>query len=414
METPSLKICDVVQFYSTLSGGVRRYVHEKIAYLMEHTPHSHCLVIPSHRNAITHEGRTSVYEIKSPKLIGSNSYRMLVGKKNILAAIKEEQPDIIEVGDPYRAAWIGLEAAKQNQIPIVAFYHSDYPRALDRTLRKYTGAFIEGMVSPLIQRYLIKLYNRMSATVVSSKHCYQALDEIGITNLRQIALGTNLNTFSPRDSRSRIFKEIGISEDTKLLLFVGRLAREKNIRSLFDMMELLKKHPEPHHLALLGDGEWRDEVRQKSREEKNISWMHFSDSPERLADFYSAADLFVHAGDCETFGLVSLEAQACGTRVLAIRGGGLDEGLKMEDPLIMAEDTSGEALAKAVGDIWKLEESEIERGLRRRNMEKHFSWNATFSKLTSLYSELASNNTPRGGVPQTDKHESESSALLTQ
>ncbi len=386
MEPQALKICDVVQFYSTLSGGVRRYVHEKRAYLLEHTPHSHCLVIPSHRNAITHEGRTSIYEIKSPKLIGSNSYRMLVGKKKILQAITQEQPDIIEVGDPYRAAWIGLEAAKGNQIPIVAFYHSDYPRALDRTLRKYTGRYIESLVSPLIQRYLIKLYNRMSATVVSSKRCYQALDEIGIMNLRQIALGTNLKTFSPRDSRARIFKEIGISTDTKLLLFVGRLAREKNIRSLFDMMEELKNRPEPHHLALLGDGEWRDEVRQKSREEKNISWMHFSDSPERLADFYSAADLFVHAGDCETFGLVSLEAQACGTRVLAVRGGGLDEGLKNESPLIMAKDTSGKALAEAVGDIWKLEETEIERGLRRQNMEKTFSWNATFSKMTALYS----------------------------
>ncbi|QXD24144.1 glycosyltransferase [Opitutia bacterium ISCC 51] len=414
MESQALKICDVVQFYSTLSGGVRRYVHEKIAYLLEHTPHSHCLVIPSHRNAITHEGRTSIYEIKSPKLIGSNSYRMLVGKKKILQAIAEEQPDVIEVGDPYRAAWIGLEAAKRNQIPIVAFYHSDYPRALDRTLRKYTGPYIESLVSPLIQRYLIKLYKRMSATVVSSKRCYKALDEIGIQNLRQIALGTNLKTFTPRDSRARICKEIGISTDTKLLLFVGRLAREKNIRSLFDMMEELKKRPEPHHLALLGDGEWRDEVRQKSREEKNISWMHFSDSPERLADFYSAADLFVHAGDCETFGLVSLEAQACGTRVLAIRGGGLDEGLKNESPLIMAKDTSGKALAEAVGEIWELEETEIERGLRRQNMEKTFSWNATFSKMTALYSELAQKHTLRENAAKIGKHEPEDSALFTQ
>ena len=414
METQALKICDVVQFYSTLSGGVRRYVHEKIAYLLEHTPHSHCLVIPSHRNAITHEGRTSVYEIKSPKLIGSNSYRMLVGKKKILQAIAEEQPDLIEVGDPYRAAWIGLEAAKQNQIPIVAFYHSDYPRALDRTLRKYTGSFVEGLISPLIQRYLIKLYNRMSATVVSSKHCQQALTELGIKHLRQIALGTNLETFSPRNSRARIFKEIGISEDTKLLLFVGRLAREKNIRSLFEMMEQLKQRPESHHLALIGDGEWRDEVRQKSREEKNISWIHFVESPERLADFYSAADLFVHAGDCETFGLVSLEAQACGTRVLAVRGGGLDEGVKMESPLIMAEDTSGEALAKAVGEIWQLEETDIERGLRRQKMEKYFSWNATFSKLTALYSELAQKHTRSSKTAKIAQHESEDSALLTQ
>ncbi|MCB1122640.1 MAG: glycosyltransferase [Verrucomicrobiae bacterium] len=205
METPPIKICDVVQFYSTLSGGVRRYIHEKIAYLLEHTPHSHCLVIPSHRDAVRQEGRTTIHEIKSPRLIGSNSYRMLINRRKIMEAIAAEQPDLIEVGDPYRAAWIGLKAARKQRIPIVAFYHSDYPRALDRTLRKYAGPRIEALISPIIQKYLIKLYNRMSATVVSSQRCYKALDKIGIRNLKQIALGTNLRTFSPRDSRSRIF-----------------------------------------------------------------------------------------------------------------------------------------------------------------------------------------------------------------
>lgn len=413
METPPVKICDIVQFYSTLSGGVRRYIHEKIAYLLEHTPHSHCLIIPSHRDAASQDGRTSIHEIKSPKLIGSNSYRMLINRRKILKAVAAEKPDLIEVGDPYRAAWIGLEASRRQQVPIVAFYHSDYPRALDRTLRKYAGPRVEALISPLIQRYLIRLYNRMSATVVSSRHCFEALDNIGINNLKQIALGTNLRTFSPRDSRSRICKELGITENHRLLLFVGRLAREKNIRSLFEMMDILKTHPERHHLVLVGDGEWHDKVRQKSLEEKAISWLPFCESPERLADFYSAADLFVHAGDCETFGLVALEAQACGTRVLAIRGGGLEEGLRYENPLIMAENTSGEALAKAVSAIWKLDESELERGLRRQNTERHFSWEVTFKKLTGLYLQLVRQHTPVQGKEACIRDESEDPALYS-
>ncbi|MCZ6671737.1 MAG: glycosyltransferase [Verrucomicrobia bacterium] len=414
MESPALKICDIVQFYSTLSGGVRRYIHEKIDYLLKHTPHSHCLIIPSHRDAVVQEDRISVYEIKSPTLIGSDSYRMLVHKKKILAAIAAERPDLIEVGDPYRAAWIGLEAARVNEIPIVAFYHSDYPRALDRTLRKYAGQTIESIVSPLIQKYLIKLYNRMSATVVSSMRCHDALYGIGIRHLKTIALGTNLETFRPRNSRLRIRKELGLVENSRLLLFVGRLAREKNIRSLFEMMEILKDCPQPHQLVLVGDGEWREEVQTKAREEKNITWLHFNESPERLADFYSAADLFVHAGDCETFGLVSLEAQACGTRVLGIKGGGLDEGLKYEKPLIMARNTSGKALADAVRQIWELGETEIERGLRRQSMEQHFSWEVTFSKLTTLYSELARKENPSVAKANSVTHESEDPALLTQ
>jgi alpha-1,6-mannosyltransferase len=414
MKPKPLKICDIVQFYSTMSGGVRRYIHEKIAYLLANTAHSHVLIIPSYRDAITREGRTSVYEIKSPRLIGSNSYRMLIGKNKILAAISEENPDLLEVGDPYRAAWIGLEAARVHSIPIIAFYHSDYPRALDRTLRKYAGTSIESMVSPMITKYLVRLYNRMSATVVSSKRCEEFLNKVGIENLKRIALGTNLESFTPRNSRNRIFKELGLTENTRLLLFVGRLAREKNIRSLFEMMERLKEHPEPHHLLLIGDGESRNKIRQKSNEEKNISWVHFCESPDRLADFYSAADLFVHAGDCETFGLVSLEAQACGTRVLAVKGGGLDEGLQYEQPLIMADNTSGEALASAVSKIWQLEESEVDRGLRRQQMEENFSWEVAFSKLTSLYSELVGRDSVSPDKAQSSTNESEDSTLLTQ
>ena len=409
MGSPSIKVCDVVQFYSPMSGGVRRYVEEKIEYLLKRTSHSHCLIIPSHRDAVTREDRTAVYEIKSPKLIGSASYRILMTRKKILAAIRSEQPDIIEVGDPYRAAWISLTAAEENKIPIVAFYHSDYPRALDRTLRKYCGQFIDSLVSPFIKRYLVRLYNRMSATVVSSRRCHATLKAMGIRNLQTITLGTNLEVFYRRQSRRRIFKELGLTPDTQLLLFVGRLAGEKNIHSLFEMMDLLKSQPRPYHLLLVGDGEWRHEVHNKVKEENYLTWFHFSYSPERLADLYSAADVFVHAGDCETFGLVSLEALACGTRVLGIEGGGLEEGLKYEVPQIMARDTSGQALADAVTQIWEVGETEVEKNERRLKMEQNFSWNSTFSKLDQLYLSL----TGKGGPTDPNEHELANPALFT-
>ena len=409
MGSPSIRVCDVVQFYSPMSGGVRRYVEEKIEYLRKRTSHSHCLIVPSHRDARTRKDRAVVYEIKSPKLIGSASYRILMNRKKILAAIRTEQPDIIEVGDPYRAAWISLAAAEENKIPIVAFYHSDYPRALDRTLRKYCGQFLESLVSPFIKRYLVNLYNRMSATVVSSKRCHDTLKAMGIGNLQTITLGANLEGFYRRRSRERIFKELGLTPDTRLLLFVGRLAREKNIRSLFEMMDLLQSQPRPYHLLLVGDGEWHNEVHKKVKEENYLSWFHFHFSTERLADLYSAADLFVHAGDCETFGLVSLEAMACGTRVMGIEGGGLEEGLKYESPLIMARDTSGQALADAVIQIWEIGETEADKRERRRKMERHFSWNSTFSKLDQLYLSL----TGKGGPTESKEHELANPALFT-
>jgi len=390
MPAQTLKICDIVQFYSALSGGVRRYIHEKIRYILEHTPHEHCLIIPSHRNATIRKDRQTIYEIKSPKLIGSASYRVLLSKRRILQAADEYSPDILEVGDPYRAAWIGRAIAKYNRIPAVAFYHSDYPRALDRTLRKYLGKTIEGLISPGIEKYLNSLYTRMDATIVSSPRYADTLNELGINNTHTIALGTNLDVFYPRPSRERILKELALPSNSRLLLFVGRLAREKNIRALFDLMRELKNEPQPHHLLLVGDGEWREEVRFKAKEEDNIHWLNFCESPERLADLYSASDVFVHAGTCETFGLVSLEAQACGTRVLAVEGGGLEASLRAETTPVMANAATGPALAEAIRKINTLNEGEPHRQQRRQAMEEHFSWNTTFRQITHLYESLCS------------------------
>jgi alpha-1,6-mannosyltransferase len=411
MRPPPIKICDIVQFFSPMSGGVRRYVEEKARYLLANTPHEHCLVIPSHRNAVTRLERRSIYEIRSPRLIGSASYRILMNRTRILAAVDAERPDLIETGDPYRAAWIGLEAAKRRGTPIVAYYHSDYPRALDRTLKKYAGRRIGSLVAPVIRNYLIRLYNRMSTTVVPSRHCFDALEAIGIQRLIRIPLGTNLDTFYPRDSRNRIFRELGLDSGTQLLLYVGRLAREKNIRSLFAMMERLRDLARPHHLLIVGDGEQRDEVEEKAREVEWLTWLPFTDSRERLADLYSAADLFVHAGNRETFGLVSLEAQACGTRVLAVRGGGLDESLRYERRPVMANDASGAALAFAVRHIEDLDGTGADRQSRHLCIARHFSWESTFEQLGALYLSLA--RPEFSAQSANDTHEPRDSALLT-
>ena len=108
-----MKVCDIVQFYSPLSGGVKRYIKDKIRFFASSAPSvSHVVIIPSHRDAVCEEYNTRICEIKSPSLVGSKSYRILISRKRILDLITTESPDIIEIGDPYRAAWIGLEAGR--------------------------------------------------------------------------------------------------------------------------------------------------------------------------------------------------------------------------------------------------------------------------------------------------------------
>src|SRR5207237_1576881 len=111
----------------------------------------------------------------------------------------------------------------------------------------------------------------------------------------------------------------------KLLFYVGSLAAEKNTGTLFNAFELIEsQRPGDFHLLVVGDGPHRDALMQLKTKMNNVSWIRYCTDSADLARYYRAADLFVHPGMQETFGLVTLESQACGTPVVGIRGTQMD------------------------------------------------------------------------------------------
>ncbi len=396
-----MTICDIAQFHSPLGGGVKRYLHDKRLRLEARPGCRHVLIIPSYRNHVTAGSGHAVYEIESMRLPGSKSYRMLLNKHRIIEAVRREKPDLIEIGDPYRTAWIGLEVGRKLGIPVVAFYHSDFPRALDRTIVRFSGKLIARALSAPIRRYIKRLYNTMDATIVASGHLVETLRRGGIQRIEHIPLGTDTTLFRPRESRDRIRAEFGLKDDTRLVLFVGRLAREKGIKNLLGALDRLDPDTPPCHLVLVGDGELDDWVHLEANRRPNLTWLPYCESAERLADLYSAADLFVHAGRWETFGIVSLEAQACGTPVLAVRGGGLEESLSCEAAPLLAETGTAEGLAAALdGALRRPEITPAERAARHAALDARFSIDRTFEKIFALYARLIAENRRRSAVLQ--------------
>ncbi len=382
-----MKICDIVQFYSPLGGGVKRYLEDKIDYFAQQSGCNHMVIIPSEKDAVYSEGHTTFYEIKSFPLIGSLSYRMLLNRKRILSIIERERPDILEVGDPYRSAWIALEAAKRYNIPVVAFYHSDFPRALGRTISRFCGKSIENILSGWINNYVSDLYNRMNATVVASRRMENVLNRCGIERVVRIPLGTNVQVFQPNPEANQVRKELDLKSEDTLLLFVGRLAREKNIHALIHMMDQLpvtNNKGKKYHLLLVGDGELRAKTQKWVKTRSDVTLYQYCKLTEHLTAYYTAADVFIHAGCYETFGITSLEAQACGTRVLAVQGGGLDDSVEGESPLIMAKSPDPFNLADGIRRIENLKTSQTPEQRRQRIVE-NFSIQLTLERLTKLY-----------------------------
>ncbi|MEA3206183.1 MAG: alpha,6-mannosyltransferase, partial [Verrucomicrobiota bacterium] len=96
-----MKVCDLTQFYSPFSGGVKRYIEEKRKYANA-LGHHHLLIIPGKRTEKieTPEGKT--FLIGSPLVSRTSRYRALFNLKAVEEILEREKPDIIESSDPYQ------------------------------------------------------------------------------------------------------------------------------------------------------------------------------------------------------------------------------------------------------------------------------------------------------------------------
>src|ERR1700720_2532410 len=229
-----MKLCDLTQFYSPLSGGVKRYVHEKIAYIQGATTDEHVLVVPGPKTECVTSERSRIYFIHSPLISRTSHYRALINLRAIEQILERERPDIIESGDPYQVGWKAIAVGRSLKIPVVGFYHSHFPEAYLRSSTRFLGQRATGRAMKLARTYVRKLYNQFQATLVSSELLAGVLSEWGVRNVRAVHLGVNIDIFQPMpDDLAATRDSLGVRRDQKLLLYVGRLAKEKNTETLF-------------------------------------------------------------------------------------------------------------------------------------------------------------------------------------
>jgi alpha-1,6-mannosyltransferase len=387
-----VKICDLTQFYSPFSGGVKRYVHEKIAFIQNHSPDDeHILIVPGPKTEVTTTSQSRIYSIHSPLLSRTSRYRALINLRAVEEIFERERPGLIESSDPYQLAWKAIASGDALGIPVVAFYHSHFPEAYLRSATKFLGLTARDAVMDLARRYVRNLYSQFAATLVPSSALAELLAEWGVNNARLVHLGVNIDIFNPdAEAAAGTRHALTIKPEQKLLLYVGRLAREKNTSTLFGAFELLEqRRPGDFHLLIIGDGPQRDQLMALQSRTRNVSWIQYCSDSADLARYYCAADLFVHPGVQETFGLVSLESQACGTPVVGIRGSSMDRIIFHEQET-WARENSAEALADAIEDSSSKALPTLGRNASQV-AETLYSWQRVFEQLFCIYREVCAN-----------------------
>jgi len=389
-----VKICDLTQFYSPLSGGVKRYVHEKIAYIGKYLPATeHILIVPGPKTQMTCNGRSRIYSIRSPLLSRASRYRALLNLRAVEEILEQERPDIIESSDPYQVGWKAIAIGRSQKIPVIGFYHSHFPEAYLRSGMKFLGKRGTHRAMKLTRGYVRKLYNQFQATLVPSELLAELLSDWGVRNVRAVRLGVNTDIFKPAPDDGHTTREsLGITRSQKLLLYVGRLAKEKNTETLFRSFDLLhRRRPNDFHLLIIGDGPQRHQVRESQRRTGNVSWIQYCTDSTDLARYYRAADLFVHPGVQETFGLVALESQACGTPVVGIHGSYMDRIICHEQESWARENTA-EALADAI-EALSAQKLQMLGSTAAQYAGADYAWPCVFEQFFCIYREVCSGYT---------------------
>jgi len=382
-----MKICDVTQFYSPVSGGVKRYLLEKIDYLRQFTEHEHVLIVPGPANTTEREGRFTIHHVRAMKVSWSSHYRMVLDTQTVENLIEQERPDLIEAGCPYQLAWSCLRVGQRIHVPVVGFYHSHFPESYVRTVTRFMGRAIAAFCDNLCYGYIRRLYNQFFATFVSSPKLDGILKGVGVANSQIIPLGVETDIFHPGQRSEAFRKELGLGPHQLLLLFIGRLSREKNIDCLLKAFEIIQQYTgDKFALLIVGEGAERPRVLDAASRLKNVHSLSYEGNAQKLAKIYASADLFVHAGLCETFGLVVLESQACGVPAVAFSNSGMDLNI-FGGPDFLAQESGPEGLAKAVLKAYQNDLPAVGRRTREAVMS-HYPWKVVFKKLVETYDQI--------------------------
>ncbi|HEV6968602.1 glycosyltransferase [Roseateles sp.] len=305
-------LLDVSMFWGA-TGGVRRVLTAKHERLRE-LGWRHTVIAPGARGS-------GLIDCGGLPLPHSGGYRMVLGRGRAMRQMAFVAPDLIESADPYTLAWASLAAAERLRVPAVAFCHSNLPAVMARlaggagAAATWRGRTAERWA----RRYLVNLYRHFDLVMAPSIGLAQSLQAWGVPRVTVQPLGVDCSVFTPcaQDEawRRELCREHGLDASTRIFIYTGRYAPEKNLQLLADAVRRLGKG---HVLVAVGNGPAPPAGPQVLR-------LPPENDGHRLARMVASADVYVHAGDQETFGLGVLEAMACGTPVVAARAAGLAE-----------------------------------------------------------------------------------------
>ena len=276
---------------------------------------------------------------------------------------------------------LALLAARQLQIPVVSGYHTNFQQYLDH--------YGLGLLERLLMHYLRCFHERCQATLVPSPCQHTELTRRGFHNLHLLGRGVDAQLFHPARRCHSLRQQWGVAEDELVVLYVGRLAAEKNLALLGRTFASLQQHAGQGRLRLVvvGDG---PQAGQWRRQWPQAVFCGVKQG-EELARHYASADLFVFPSLSETFGNVVLEALASGLAVIAYDQAAAAQYIRHGYNGVLAMPGDERGFIEAAG--WLLDDGESRRRMRlnARREASQCGWPQIVEQFEALLRQATQN-----------------------
>lgn len=232
--------------------------------------------------------------------------------------IVEWSPEIVHSQCEFSTFFPAKRIAERLGIPLIHTYHTIY--------EDYTHYFSPARVwgRELVQIMTRRVSRQVSEMIAPSEKIRSLLEGYQVAcPVSVVPSGIDLERYRPTKdadgSRQELRRRLWIPEEKTVLVYVGRLAKEKNIGELLDFQ--MEAQKEETVLLIVGDGPYRRTLQEQAERNGITETVRFTGmvSPEQVAGYYQAGDLFVSASRSETQGMTYAEALACGLPLLCRR-----------------------------------------------------------------------------------------------
>ncbi|MEW6550370.1 MAG: glycosyltransferase [Spirochaetota bacterium] len=354
--------------------------------------HEICVVCPAYPPGRMegHEDRFRTIRVPSGSALVSGEDRLALPWHSwfVLRQVDDFDPQVVHIHTEFSIGAMGRRYCRSRGLPVLSTCHTHYAMYMEGYL-----PFLSKRVGREVARaWLRSIYAKDDVIITPSRSIRDEMMGNGIRReFHVVPTGVDNRIFRPRPVEAAEFrKELALARPgfggSHLLLYVGRIGKEKNIDLLIGALPKVFAHDPSVRLLVVGEGPYREEVRRLVDAQDwagKVAWMDYQPR-SRLPAIYSAADLFVFPSKTETQGLVTVEALLCGTPVVGVDEMGTGEILAGGVGGYLAKDDPEDF---ASGILGLLEDPALRRAKAEEGLVHARQWSiaALAARLESIY-----------------------------